>query len=170
MFWQNLHVYQLIFGIKIRASLKSLLYRKTLKLTPSSLTETSVGNLVTIITRDINEIEHNLWMAKDFLVFTVQTFTVAYLLWAKIGHCAFIGLGTMFLAIPLQCKSIVIYVYKEDKKHSLFKYYTIFFSKFHLIKSTMCVTSDKSMLYFELNILFMIEQIISYQVSHQRFT
>lgn len=98
----NLHVFQTIVAMKIHASLKSLLYRKALKLSPSSSSGASLGNLITLITKDINNIEHNMWLLKDFSVFFIQFFTVAYLLYNRIGDPAFIGLGMMFLAVPIQ--------------------------------------------------------------------
>lgn len=100
--WSNLHVFQTIVAMKIHASLKSLLYRKALKLSPCSSSGTNLGNLITLITKDINNIEHNLWLLKDFTVFFLHFFTVAYLMYRRMGNPAFIGLGMMFLAVPLQ--------------------------------------------------------------------
>lgn len=102
--WSNLHVFQTIVAMKIHASLKSLLYRKALKLSPCSSSGTNLGNLITLITKDINNIEHNLWLLKDFTVFLLQFFTISFLLYRKMGNPAFIGLGMMFMAVPIQSK------------------------------------------------------------------
>lgn len=91
-------------GTKIHASLKSLLFRKALKLSPAASSGTSMGNLITLITKDINTIELSLWLLKDLIIFLMQFSTVIFLLYQKLGHSAAVGLGLMFLAVPLQGK------------------------------------------------------------------
>lgn len=88
----------------MQTSLKSLLYRKSLKLSSSSSSGTNLGNLVTIITKDIRCVEQNLWIVKDFVKFVLQYVTVAYLMWTRIGNAAFVGLGLICAALPLQGK------------------------------------------------------------------
>lgn len=100
----NLSLFETIVGMKIHASLKSLLYRKALKMSPCSPSGTSLGNIITIITKDINSIEHNIWLLKDFTVFFITVFTVAYLMYNRMGYPALIGLGMIFIAIPIQGK------------------------------------------------------------------
>ncbi|CAH1982547.1 unnamed protein product [Acanthoscelides obtectus] len=102
MFWQNMHVFEITLGIKIRASLKSLLYRKSLRLSPAAQSVTNLGNIVTLLTKDIYSIENNLWLIMDFNTFILQSVTVSYLLWRRMGNCAFIGLGLIFGAMPIQ--------------------------------------------------------------------
>ena len=104
MFQQNLFMYEFTIGIQIRASLKSLLYRKALRLSPASFSETNLGNIVTILTKDIHTIEDNLWLVMDLVIYIIQTLTIAYLLWAKMGDACFIGLGLMAVALPIQSK------------------------------------------------------------------
>nr|CAI5851682.1 unnamed protein product [Callosobruchus analis] len=101
-FWQNIHIYEIILGIKIRASLKSLLYRKSLRLSPAAQSATNLGNIVTLLTKDIYSIENNLWLLMDFNTFIMQSVTISYLLWRRMGNCAFIGLGLMFGTMPIQ--------------------------------------------------------------------
>lgn len=106
---RNLNVFETIVGMKIHASLKSLLYRKALKMSPCSSSGTNLGNLITLITKDINSVEHNLWLLKDITIFFIQFFTVSYLLYNKMGNPAFVGLGMMFIALPIQgnCSSYI---------------------------------------------------------------
>lgn len=95
----NLFVYQAIVGVKIQASLKSILYRKALNLSLTS--GTNLGNLITLITKDITMVETNLWLLRDFLVFWIQFFTIAYLMYKRMGFPAFIGLGMIGASIPV---------------------------------------------------------------------
>lgn len=92
-------------NLRIQASLKSLLYRKALKLSPCASTGTNLGNLITLITKDINIIDNNLWLLKDLTTFFIQFSTICYLLYHRMGTPALIGLGMSFLAVPIQGKS-----------------------------------------------------------------
>ncbi|KAJ8931650.1 hypothetical protein NQ314_015402 [Rhamnusium bicolor] len=78
------------------------IYRKALKLSPASFSETNLGNIVTILTKDIHTVEENLWLLMDLVVYILQTLTISYLLFAKMGDACFIGLGLMFVALPIQ--------------------------------------------------------------------
>lgn len=97
----NIHAWEGVLGVKMQAALKSLLYRKALKLSPDAA-GTNLGNVVTLITKDIDLIDKNWWLIRDFLLFFVDFVTVGYLLYNKIGISAFIGLGLLFIGIPLQ--------------------------------------------------------------------
>lgn len=105
-FWfsGNLRLWETILNVKIQTSLRSLLFRKALKISPAAH-DTNLGNMVTLITKDISCLERNLWMVKDFIIFTIEFGTIAYLLYNKIGYPAFIGLGMVFAAVPIQGKS-----------------------------------------------------------------
>lgn len=100
----NLDVFQTVVGMKIQASIKSLLFRKALKLSLSAPGGTNLGNLITLITKDIATIEYNLWLPKEITVFLIQSITVCYLMFQRIGYSSFIGIGTLFVAVPVQGK------------------------------------------------------------------
>lgn len=99
----NLNVFQTLLGMKILASLKSLLYRKALNLSPSS-SGARLGNLITLITKDIANVEEHLWNFKNITIFVLQFTTIGYLMHKKLGDAAFIGLGIIALAVPIQGK------------------------------------------------------------------
>ncbi|KAJ8925148.1 hypothetical protein NQ315_001333 [Exocentrus adspersus] len=101
-FWRHIAIYEFYLGIKIRASLKSLLYRKALRLSSAAFSDTNLGNIVTILTKDINTIEENLWMMMEFVIAFIQTGTISYLLWNRMGNAAFVGIGLLFFSLPLQ--------------------------------------------------------------------
>lgn len=70
----------------------------------NSSTETNIGNMVTLFTKDIYNIEYNPWVYVDLTVLFVQTGTGLYLLWAKVGDAAYMGIGLLTLVLPLQSK------------------------------------------------------------------
>lgn len=107
-FWimNNIHTWTGVVGVRVQAALKSLLYRKALRLSPAAV-GTNLGNIVTLITKDIQIIDNNLWMLRDFSQFFIDFFTVAYLLYNRIGSPGFIGIGLICIGIPIQSKLFI---------------------------------------------------------------
>lgn len=101
----NLRAWETILGVRIEAALKSLLYRKSLKLS-SAASEASLGNIVTLITKDIHILERNMWLVKEFVLFIIQFGTAASLLYIKIGKFTFVGLGLFVVAVIIQGMAI----------------------------------------------------------------
>lgn len=92
------------FSIEIRTAFSSLLYRKSLKLTPSALSKISLGNIVTLITKDVFTIQDSIMTLNDTWNGMVQTCIICYLLNSKIGPVSFIGLGILLSVMPVQSK------------------------------------------------------------------
>lgn len=100
-----LHNYRLALtelGIKVRTGICSFLYRKILKLDHLELGDTSVGKVVTIITKDVAAIELFIHFANDIIVGFVQTVVIATIVYRKIGIAALIGIGLFLIVLPLQ--------------------------------------------------------------------
>lgn len=103
----NIHAWTGVVGVRVQAALKSLLYRKALRLSPAAV-GTNLGNIVTLITKDIQIIDNNLWMLRDFSQFFIDFFTVAYLLYSRIGTPGFIGIGLVCMGVPIQSKLFIL--------------------------------------------------------------
>lgn len=71
--------------MKIRVATSALVYRKALKLSKSSLVETTVGQMVNLISNDVGRFElatthiHSLWMAP------IETVVVLVLIYFYVG-------------------------------------------------------------------------------------
>ncbi|GLV41664.1 uncharacterized protein CBL_06893 [Carabus blaptoides fortunei] len=89
-------------GMKMRVACCSLIYRKALKLSKTALGETTVGQVVNLLSNDVNRFDiavifiHYLWIGP------VETVIVTYFLYEQVGVSAIIGVVSMLLFIPLQ--------------------------------------------------------------------
>ncbi|XP_028139569.2 ATP-binding cassette sub-family C member 4-like isoform X1 [Diabrotica virgifera virgifera] len=89
-------------GVEVKTAFSSLLYRKALKLTPSSVSEITLGNIVTLITKDVYSFQQSVWIVNDLWIAIVQTCVICFLLYAKIGVISFVGIGVILSVLPLQ--------------------------------------------------------------------
>lgn len=94
-------------ALEMKTSFSSLIYRKALKLTPSALSEISLGNIVTLITKDVHTFEKSVWIINEFWVSSIQTCVLCYLLYSRIGFVSFIGVGILLGILPVQRKLFV---------------------------------------------------------------
>ncbi|KAF7279494.1 hypothetical protein GWI33_007172 [Rhynchophorus ferrugineus] len=89
-------------GAKIRVATSTLVYRKSLKLSKSALADTTVGQMVNLISNDVGRFEtvtaqfHNLWLAP------IETIVVLILLYYNVGLTGVIGVVFMLCFIPIQ--------------------------------------------------------------------
>ncbi|CAG9768692.1 unnamed protein product [Ceutorhynchus assimilis] len=89
-------------GMKIRVATSTLIYRKALKLSKSALAETTVGQMVNLISNDVGRFEmatnhiHNLWLAP------LETLVALGLLYYFVGPTGLIGVGLMVMFVPFQ--------------------------------------------------------------------
>ncbi|XP_031635983.1 multidrug resistance-associated protein 4-like [Contarinia nasturtii] len=90
------------YGMRVRVSMCSLIYRKSLRLSQRALNDTAPGKLVNLLSNDVNRFDivsvviHNLWTSP------IMTIAAAYILWNEIRWAAFIGLAIVFLIVPIQ--------------------------------------------------------------------
>ncbi|XP_063913516.1 probable multidrug resistance-associated protein lethal(2)03659 [Zophobas morio] len=89
-------------GMKIRVASCSLMYRKSLRLSKCALVDTTVGQMVNLLSNDVNRFDmcvthmHYLWLTP------ILTIIVMYLLYTTLGFSALIGIAILLSFIPLQ--------------------------------------------------------------------
>ncbi|XP_048004907.1 ATP-binding cassette sub-family C member 4-like [Leguminivora glycinivorella] len=89
-------------GMKFRVACCSLIYRKSLRLSKTALGETTVGQVVNLLSNDVNRFDvaviflHYLWIGP------LATVIITYLMWQEISWAAVVGVGFMLAFIPLQ--------------------------------------------------------------------
>lgn len=107
-YFHNWCLYMQTLAIQIRTAFSSLIYRKSLKLTPSALVDVNFGNIVTLITKDVQTFQTSIWMFNDFWIYSIQALVVCSLLYYRMGFMAFMGIGIMLTFIPLQSKFVIL--------------------------------------------------------------
>ncbi|XP_071052810.1 probable multidrug resistance-associated protein lethal(2)03659 isoform X1 [Onthophagus taurus] len=99
---------------KIRTGLCSLIYRKSLKLSTSSLIEVTNGKIVTLISKDVNLFDFSIILSHDIWVGVIQVALMTYVMYQQIGISAILGVGFLLLLIPFQ-----FWVGKQTTKNRL---------------------------------------------------
>ncbi|XP_017863871.1 PREDICTED: probable multidrug resistance-associated protein lethal(2)03659 [Drosophila arizonae] len=89
-------------GMKVRVAMCSMIYRKALRLSRTALGDTTIGQVVNLISNDVGRLDvsvihtHYLWLGP------VEIAVVTWLMYREIGVSAFFGVAIMLLFIPLQ--------------------------------------------------------------------
>ncbi|CAG9768734.1 unnamed protein product [Ceutorhynchus assimilis] len=99
------HNYQQLimeYSVKVRTSLCSLIYRKALKLNIAASSTTSMGKVVTLITKDVYCIDGALMFLNDMWIGIIQTIIITVMLYNRVGASVFAGIGFFILVIPIQ--------------------------------------------------------------------
>ncbi|XP_038064939.1 multidrug resistance-associated protein 4-like [Patiria miniata] len=91
-----------ITGMRLRTSCSGLIFRKALRLSNLALGETTIGQLVNILSNDVNRFDlvavfiHYLWIAP------LQLTAVVALAWREIGVSCLAGISILIFMAPLQ--------------------------------------------------------------------
>ncbi|KAF5273655.1 hypothetical protein FQR65_LT04655 [Abscondita terminalis] len=88
-------------GLKMQVVCATLMYDKILKLNKKALTQTTSGQIINLLSNDLNPFE-NFFNTTHYLgVVPLQTIIVMYLTYNEIGISSAIGASLIFLFIPL---------------------------------------------------------------------
>ncbi|XP_066255318.1 probable multidrug resistance-associated protein lethal(2)03659 isoform X2 [Euwallacea similis] len=94
------HIFHI--GMRMRVASVGLVYRKALRLSKSALAETTIGQMVNLISNDVSRYEtcvmnvHNIWIGP------VQLLILVFLLLSYAGWTGLMGIGVLLCVIPLQ--------------------------------------------------------------------
>jgi len=88
--------------MKMRVAVSSAIYRKALRLSRTSLGDTTTGQVVNLLSNDLNRFDrclihfHFLWLGP------LELLIAAYFLYQQIGLASFYGISILILYLPLQ--------------------------------------------------------------------
>ncbi|XP_054158540.1 ATP-binding cassette sub-family C member 4-like [Oppia nitens] len=96
------YCYTLRVGMRMRVATSALIYRKSMKLSRSSLAKTTVGQIVNILSNDVNRFDEFSFYAQSIVVAPLQSALVLYFLWGELGWACLAGMAVLILFIPFQ--------------------------------------------------------------------
>ncbi|XP_025834708.1 probable multidrug resistance-associated protein lethal(2)03659 isoform X5 [Agrilus planipennis] len=89
-------------GMKMRVASCSLIYRKALRLSKTALGQTTVGQVVNLLSNDVNRFDVAVIFAHQLWVGPLETIIVTYFMYQLVGISAVIGIFFLLMFIPLQ--------------------------------------------------------------------
>jgi ATP-binding cassette subfamily C (CFTR/MRP) protein 4 len=96
-------------GMKMRIACCSLIYRKSLKLSKTALGQTTAGQVVNLLSNDVNRFDVAVIFAHQLWVGPVETIVCTYLMYLHVGYSAIIGVAFLLMFIPLQSKLLIFF-------------------------------------------------------------
>ncbi|KAF5294186.1 hypothetical protein FQR65_LT10897 [Abscondita terminalis] len=88
--------------MKLRIACTSLIYRKSLRMSRHSLAQTTVGQIVNLLSNDVSKFDQNFVLCHYILIGPMQTALGTYLLYRRLGNAAFYGIIFLMAFVPLQ--------------------------------------------------------------------
>jgi ATP-binding cassette subfamily C (CFTR/MRP) protein 4 len=88
----------------MRTGLTSLIYRKVLKMNLSQLDNISVGKIITLVTRDVNEFDIYILKATYFLSDSLRFLITCYVIYVEIGYLVAVLVGLFCTIMLIQGK------------------------------------------------------------------
>ncbi|RWS21741.1 multidrug resistance-associated protein 4-like protein, partial [Leptotrombidium deliense] len=89
-------------GMQIRIACCSLIYRKAVRLSKSAFADTTAGQIVNLLSNDVNRFDICPIYPFYMIVGPLQTVVVVYILWPYFGDAVLYGVAILLLYIPLQ--------------------------------------------------------------------
>lgn len=97
-------------GIKLVVSTSSMIYQKSLKLSRNALNEYSAGNIVNLLSNDVNRFERGIAFTHYILLAPIIFAIFLLVMYVFVGLTACIGITSLFLYVALQSKFIFVQV------------------------------------------------------------
>ncbi|XP_025204473.1 probable multidrug resistance-associated protein lethal(2)03659 isoform X2 [Melanaphis sacchari] len=91
-----------LYAVKIRVACRSIIFRKALCLSQKSLSDTSSGEIINLITNDASRFDLSATTIHYIWIGPLITIVVTYFLWQEIGVSSLIGVSVLLFCIPLQ--------------------------------------------------------------------
>lgn len=89
-------------SMKMRIACSALIYRKILRLKRTALADTTIGQLVNLLSNDVSKFDQGFVLANFVWIAPIQAAVGTYLLYEELGISAFFGMALLISFIPLQ--------------------------------------------------------------------
>ncbi|XP_067134117.1 ATP-binding cassette sub-family C member 4-like, partial [Centruroides vittatus] len=110
LFLYMLCIHSLLFNtqrldMQLRAACCSVIYRKALRLSHSSISESTIGQMVNLLSNDVDRFDKFIFLSYYVIIAPLQAIIIVAMLWQYIGPAILAGVFVLFLYIPLQLKA-----------------------------------------------------------------
>ncbi|XP_023231554.1 multidrug resistance-associated protein 4-like [Centruroides sculpturatus] len=107
LFLYMLCIHSLIFNtqrldMQLRAACCSLIYRKALRLSHSSISKSTIGRMVNLLSNDVDRFDKFIYLSYYVIISPLQAIIIVAMLWQYIGPAVLAGVAVLFLYIPVQ--------------------------------------------------------------------
>lgn len=92
-------------GMHLRVAACSLLYKKCMLLSQKSLGQTTIGQMVNIMSNDVNRFDVSVLFLHYLWVGPIQVIVTTVVLLFVLGPSCLVGLAVLILFVPLQSKN-----------------------------------------------------------------
>uniref|UniRef100_A0A671USD4 Multidrug resistance-associated protein 4-like n=1 Tax=Sparus aurata TaxID=8175 RepID=A0A671USD4_SPAAU len=100
---QHLYYYQVMrIGMKMRVAVCHMIYRKALGLSTESMGQTTTGQIVNLLSNDVNRFDEITLNLQYLLVGPLQAVVIIVILWYEIGPSCLAGVAAVTLMVPIQ--------------------------------------------------------------------
>ncbi|XP_060582248.1 ATP-binding cassette sub-family C member 4-like isoform X3 [Ruditapes philippinarum] len=89
-------------GMKMRIACCSLLYRKSLRLSSEGLGKTTTGQIVNLMSNDVNRFDQAVIFLHFLWVGPIEAVAVLAILWRELGPSTLAGFAVLLLLVPVQ--------------------------------------------------------------------
>lgn len=94
--------YMMRLGMRLRVACCGLMYRKALRLSRAAVDQTAVGQIVNIMSNDVNRFDEFTLFSSYLLVAPIQACLIVYIVWTYLGVSCLGGITLLLLFIPFQ--------------------------------------------------------------------
>ena len=91
--------YQFREGMRLRIACCTLVYRKALRLSRGALGDTTIGQMVNLMSNDVNRFDVALVCLPYLIVGPIQTALAVILLWPYLGYITITGVVFLFILV-----------------------------------------------------------------------
>ncbi|XP_067135106.1 ATP-binding cassette sub-family C member 4-like [Centruroides vittatus] len=91
-----------VYGMKIKVAFCTVIYRKAIRLSPSSLEKSNVGQMVNLLANDVSKFLCTLHSMPYLITNPFLIITTVAILWQYYGWTILVGYSAIFFFIPIQ--------------------------------------------------------------------
>ncbi|XP_032412503.1 multidrug resistance-associated protein 4-like isoform X1 [Xiphophorus hellerii] len=100
---QHLYYYQVLrVGMRIRVAMCHVIYQKALRLSSDSMGRTTTGQIVNLLSNDVNRFDEIILNLHYLWVGPLQALVIIIFLWSEIGPSCLAGVAAIALMMPVQ--------------------------------------------------------------------